>query len=136
MADDDGTTPPPEPDPPAGIDRDDLKAAIREVLAELPGFGGDGAKVPEPDDDDLGDAPTLSVKQAEDIAEQAVRRAMKTLQANAKPPSKPRPKSDDDGTGGTTGASGSGGGSGSHTEPPPTPPQTDYKATLRKILGV
>jgi hypothetical protein len=134
MTDDDGTGAPPPSDPPASIDRDDLKAAIREVLAELPSFE---AKALEPDDDDLGDQPVYSIRQAEDIAERAVQKAMKVLQASAKPKPRSRSTASDDGagSGGTTDAGGAGSGSGSHSEPPPTPPPVDYKARMRKFLG-
>jgi hypothetical protein len=127
MADDDGTGTPPADPPHPTIDKGTVLAWIREVLDEdAPGAGVD----PE---EDVKDKARYTVAEAEEIAERAVRRAMKVL-SDAKPKrTTPRVKASDDGEG-----EGSGDGSArGKPEPTPTPPPvkgSDLQARLRKFL--
>jgi hypothetical protein len=113
MADDDGN----EADPPANVDHEELKTAIREVLGEL-GLTGGGDPDPDPDPDPASDGPEfVTIKQAEEIARKTVADAMKVLRSAAPPkPTKPGPKRE--------------------PEPPPeAPEQADIWAKVKKVLA-
>jgi hypothetical protein len=118
---------PPEP---ATIDKATVMAWIRQVLDE---DAPDAATVGDDTEPDVPDKARFTVAEAEQIAEQAVRKAMKTLAA-AKPKTPPRPKDDSDGKGG---AGGEGTGAAPKDEAPPAPPPptpSSFQARLRKFL--
>jgi len=136
MADDDGNQ-----EPEKGLTLSDVEDVVRRVLGEvMPGKTPDLDLDPDDDDDD-GDPKVYTVRQAEEIAERAVRKAMKTLKA-AKPKAAPAKASDDDDDDDDDGAAG-GSGAGSSKpkpkprEPPPTPPKETIPAwqlRMRKLL--
>jgi len=127
MVDDDGNQ-----EPEKGLTLSDVEDVVRRVLGEvMPGKTPDLDLDPD-DDDDEGDPKVYTVRQAEEIAERAVRKAMKTLKA-AKPKAAPAKASDDDDDDDDDdGASGSGAGSSKPKpkprEPAPTPPKETVPA--------
>lgn len=128
MADDDGN----QDDPPEGDEKFTLaqiEDVVRKVLGEM-SPGADPELDPDPEGDPE-DKAVYSTRQAEEIAEAAVAKAMKALEAK-KPKSTPKPKTNDGDEDGGEGGGGKPKGEASPTPPEPTVPA--YRARLKRLL--
>ena len=121
MADDDGNqdTPPADDDEKVSLSK--IEEVVRKVLAEM----SPGTDAPELDtDEDDDDKPIYSTRQAEDIAERAVAKAMGALKAKAPPKPKAPAKSEDDDEPKAKAPP---------KEPAPTPPEPSVPAYRRRL---